>query len=551
LATTAERIPSPEYVEFNAGLSSGLDLMGLRLPVQTISNRLLNGLTTVTPLLRYLSLRTWLIHRYAHAEPAPPDSWSAFTAYAQQAEAAFALANLLRSDRVNGIVGSRRGTQIRDENPDGPFHLKPLTRQPAIDIYGEVSDQLRITQTRIDARNVLPKIGEEHGEPLVRATEASLGSTAIARRLLNVDPVLEEVTLVELEEFASVVHAQEIPEAERLALLEAVLPSEPQPDDLPRLSTYTALLALADGPDNETEGGLVERDLFMEALAARRSTPALLHDVLEGWLLYCVRDCIAVTGELGLQLILDTIRSMDPDGLGVRDIDLVRYLIESTAGEQLSALRELGLGEPRDDLESLPFRTLVARVEQATEFQGTPADGIRRWTGGLTELEVAEAAPGFGGGALVAGIASWLLSERRVGLFVREGRDAFELLSREGSSRLGIEQVILPRIEEWVGRDLSLAEVLEEYTHILIDQHLRIVWARLALDPKKDVSVFLRDGDRLLVRSDYSAGRTASRVDQAINWLGQLGLLASGFITAEGRRVLERCFVTLENAATS
>lgn len=551
MATTAERIPSPEYVEFNAGLSSGLDLMGLRLPVQTISNRLLNGLTTVTPLLRYLSLRTWLIHRYAHAEPAPPDSWSGFTAYAQQAEAAFALANLLRSDRLNGIVGSRRATQMRDENSDGPFNLKPLTRQPAIDIYGEVSDQLRITQTRRDARNILPKISEEYGEPLVGATEASLGSTAISHRLLTVDPPLGEVTLGELEEFAGVAHPHEIPEPERLALLEAVLPSEPQPDDLPRVSTYTALLALAHGPEYEAERGLVERDLFIEAIAPRRRTPALLHDVVEGWLLYCVRDCIAVTGELGLQLILDTINSLDPDGLGVRDTELVRYLIESTAGEQLSALRELELGEPGDDLEVLPFRTLVARVEQATEVQGTPADGIRRWTSGLTELGVAEAAPGFGGGALISGIASWLLSERRAGLFVREGRDAFELLSREGSSRFGMEQVILPRIEEWVSRDLSLTEVLEEYTHILIDQHLRIVWARLALDPKKDVSVFLRDGDRLLARSDYSAGRTASRVDQAINWLGQLRLLENGFITAEGRRVLERCLETLENAAAS
>lgn len=43
MATKAGRIPSPEYVEFNAGTIQRPDLMGLRLPVQTISNRLLNG----------------------------------------------------------------------------------------------------------------------------------------------------------------------------------------------------------------------------------------------------------------------------------------------------------------------------------------------------------------------------------------------------------------------------------------------------------------------------------------------------------------------------
>lgn len=524
--------------------------MGLRLPVQAISNRLLNGLTTVTPLPRYLSLRTWLIFQYAHAKPTPPDSWTDFTEYAQHAEAAFALASLLRYEPVTGIVGTRRATRMRDEHNAGPFMLAPLTRQAAVDIYGEVSEQLRLTRTRPQTPAALPQIGEEHGEPLVRAVEESLGASAVGRRLRQAAPLLERVTAMELEEFGSVAHPVQIPEAERVALVAAVLPSEPRPDDIPRLATYTALLALAGGLPRGAGIGLAERALFDEALAPRRRTPSVLHDVLEGWLLYCVRDVIAVTGELGLQLVLDTLTELDPNGLGVRDSDLVRHLIESSADEQLAALDELSLSGRSDSLERLRFRTLVKRVEAATSVRGTPRDGLRRWSGDLTEVEVTEAAPGFVGGAVIAGIVAWLLAERRTGLFVQGGRDITESLSREGSSRLGMEQVILPRLAAWVHRNPTMAEVLEEYTHVLIDQHLRIVWSRLALDPRKDVSVFLRDGDRLLARSNYSAGRTASRIGQAINWLEQLRLLENGFITAEGKRVLKRCLTTLEMAGS-
>jgi hypothetical protein len=522
--------------------------MGLRLPVQAISNRLLNGLTTVTPLPRYLSLRTWLIYRYVHAKPTPPDSWADFTEYAQHAEAGFALANHLRYEPVTGIVGSRRATRMRDEHSAGPYMLAPLTRQAAVDIYGEVSEQLRLTRARPEAPGALPQIGAEHGEPLVRAVEESLGASAVGRRLRRAAPLLERVTASELEEFGSVAHPVQIPEGERVALVAAVLPSDPRPDDMPRLATYAALLALAGKLPRGTEAGLLERDLFDEALAPRRKTPSVLHVVLEGWLLYCVRDVIAVTGELGLQLVLDTISELDPDHLGIRDLNLVRHLIESSAGEQVNALDELNLSGRSDDLDKLRFRTLVKRVEAATSVRGTPRDGIRRWTGSLTEVEVSEAAPGFAGGALVAGIVAWLLAERRTGLFVQGGRDTTESLSREGSSRFGMEQVILPRLSAWLHRNPTLAEVLEEYTHILIDQHLRIVWSRLALDPRKDVSVFLRDGDRLLARAGYSAGRTASRIGQAINWLEQLRLLEGGFITAEGKRVLKRCLATLERA---
>ena len=59
-------IPAPTWVE-TGKFSDGLDLLGLRQPVQAIGGKLLDGITSVTPNIRYLSVICWLIHRYAEA----------------------------------------------------------------------------------------------------------------------------------------------------------------------------------------------------------------------------------------------------------------------------------------------------------------------------------------------------------------------------------------------------------------------------------------------------------------------------------------------------
>lgn len=46
--------PTPDWVSFDASKTQGLDLLlGLRAPVQATGNELTNGLTSVTPKLRY------------------------------------------------------------------------------------------------------------------------------------------------------------------------------------------------------------------------------------------------------------------------------------------------------------------------------------------------------------------------------------------------------------------------------------------------------------------------------------------------------------------
>ncbi len=541
---TSRTIPSPEYVELDVRLTRGVDLLGLRYCAQVIGESLLNGITTITPLIRYLSFRTWLIDCYIRAVPPPPDRWRTFVEYAQRAEAVFALANLVQDRSTRSLVGSEEALR-RLNVGQGPYALGAFTQQAAVNAYARASDQLRLT--RGEGNRGMPALGIEYGVPLVQAVEAAFASTRIGQRIRAMEP-LETVTEDELKEFGAVAWVKSIPDAERDALLAALLPERPETTDLSRMATYAALLSLA-GEMEEGSGRLQEMRLFAEAVAVERTTPEILHDVLDRWALYTVRDAIAVTAEYALAAIVGTLDRLDEEGIGVRDDLVVRRLLEESGDDQIGALRELGLGNPNDDIATLRLATLADRVAQATyEKRTVSRTGVQRWAGELTEVTVLNATPGLRRGCLVAGLVAWLLAEIRVGDAVRRGVPEVAPLSHEGATRFGLEQVVLPRLNEWRARDLTVAEVLAEYAHLVIDQHLRIVWARLSQTPQRDVSVLLRDGDRIVRRSHFDPGRTASRVPEAIGWLQQLGLLREGVLTPFGGDVLDRTLQSLSRA---
>lgn len=531
-----ETIPSPEFVELGAKDAGGLDLLGLRLPVQTIGNAILNGVTTITPTVRYLSFRTWLLYRYVTADPAPEDRSAAFAKYARRAECAFVLANLLRDRSTVGLIGSQKGSRKLDEEGD-VIIMEPLAKQPAVSIYSRPSDQLRLTRSRDP---YVPIIGEEHGEPLALAMEMAVGGTAIAEQLESPEP-LEVAAVDDLEEFGQAAWVNDIPADEREQLIRAILPEAPQEDDRPRLATYAILISLADLHQSSVQ----EDRFFEEAVRPDRRIPSPLHDTLDGWLLYAIRDAMAVTGEYSLAAINDKLRGEDPAGGGIPDTRVVRRLVEDSAGEQVSALRDTGLGDGKESLTTLRFLELEERVRDQTPEVRTHR-GIRRWDTALTEPLVYGLARGAKDGALVLGVLSWILADRRAAVDGGRTDPRIRLLSHQGTSRFGLEQVVVPQLERWRAQDPPLAAVLSEYAHQVIEQHLRIVWSRLAQDPTRDVAIFHRDRDRLIRGADYGGGRTASRISQAISWLEQLGLIDASGATSDGRQVLERALRSLE-----
>jgi hypothetical protein len=91
--TFPSEIGSPQWVQNEAQEAKGLDLLGLRLIVQALQAQLLNGVTTVTPRIRYLSLRIWLVDAY-WARAGRADTRGGFKRFSAAGEAALALANV-------------------------------------------------------------------------------------------------------------------------------------------------------------------------------------------------------------------------------------------------------------------------------------------------------------------------------------------------------------------------------------------------------------------------------------------------------------------------
>ena len=107
--------PPPQLVTSGAKLVRGLDLLGLRAPVQYIGNELLDGVTTVSPMVRYLGLRAWILRRYAEARL--PDSYDSLQDFAGRVEAAVALGNLAIDRSTTGLVGASDANKLLNENP--------------------------------------------------------------------------------------------------------------------------------------------------------------------------------------------------------------------------------------------------------------------------------------------------------------------------------------------------------------------------------------------------------------------------------------------------
>ena len=79
----------PELVVTDANPTSGLDLLGLRVPAETVANSLLDGITTITPTIRYLGIRAWIIYRYQQLEGL--DDRNEFMDFAHKVESALVL----------------------------------------------------------------------------------------------------------------------------------------------------------------------------------------------------------------------------------------------------------------------------------------------------------------------------------------------------------------------------------------------------------------------------------------------------------------------------
>ena len=533
-----KRMPDPEWVYSGANPVHGLDLLGLRLPVQVLGNALFDGVTTITPSVRYLSVLCWTIHVYGNARR--PDSWEDFTEFAARVEAAVAVGNMLVEDTIVGIIGATEARKLAGAKDD-PIALRKLVSQLATSIYSNPSEQLGLTVSRGDS---FPGLTRERGLVLAGVFSDSAMSTALGLELSK-GSAPESVARNALEEFGQIVAFDRISDAETEVLIEAILPRAPRPEDRPRLQTYTCLLALA-----EQLGAIPkERDLFNEAETLDRTLPEVFESVLDGWLRYRVRDLIAYIHEVAFREIVVTLQEESKRLSGAIKASQVVKLLMASADDQTEALKDLLLVGSGEHVRALSFRTLNERCINA--FGSSVSQrGLQRGDGQLRESRIIEIAASASAGVLAMVPVSWSLAVWRSDSWEDYSEDSFEG-GTAGWSRIGLFEVIRPAVQRYLEEDWSLQDVIADLTYRTAEQHLDIAWSRMATDSARDVAVFLSDADSWHARSrDFSPGRTASRISQATNWLRQLGLLDDG-LTPAGKDMLERCLETMQSWETS
>ena len=241
-------MPTPEWVDSGATPVDGLDLLGLRFPVQILGNALLDGVTTITPSVRYLSILCWNIQVYGNARR--PDSWDDFTNFTARVEEAVAVANMLVDNAVVGIIGATKAIQLAGQENDS-IPLERLVSQLATRIYANPSEQLGLTLSR---GNSFPALSHERGLVLAETFGRNAKSTRLGDRLSS-EIALDFAARSELKEFGEVVAFNRIPDKERTVLIKAILPPEPRPEERPRFQTSRSVGKNSQGGRSVSRGG--------------------------------------------------------------------------------------------------------------------------------------------------------------------------------------------------------------------------------------------------------------------------------------------------------
>jgi hypothetical protein len=528
-------LPAPDWISFEAEKTEGLDLLGLRAPVQRVGNQLFNGVTTVTPKVRYLSVLAWIVWRYSNARL--PNSWKPFIMFAEAQEAMIVMANRLKSRSILNLVGVTKADKLLNSD-ENTLPMERLAQQVAYNIYVTTSRQLNLTH---DENSAFPGLTSERGVELAKAFDKIIEGTAYGKELAR-DAHKNRVARKRLEELADGVFLDRIPPEERNILIDAIMPQKPETGERDRVAHYALLLWLAKAKRRGAEEG----DVFAAAAVLPRGLPACLLSVLNGWLEYLIRDLLAVTHESVFEAVMRQIDIASAErSAPALAADVVAALLNET-DEHNTFLRQLGLLGPRESIGKLTFVSLRERVHQACSDKVSVSSGLQRWHNGLAETTVYEMALKAGAASAVFLPVAWCLAAERIApeMFKASG-ERRRILTLGSFFQIGLEDVILPKLDEFSRERRPVRDVMAELITRTVQQHLRVAWTRFSPPQGKDVSVLVADHDTWARNNGFRAGRTDSRLWVAISWVRQLGLIDDDGLTARGERILDRSLTTL------
>jgi hypothetical protein len=307
---------TPDWIETGAGDGRQIDLTGMRLSPQSLEARLLDGITTITPLPRYLTFRSWIVLRYWQCRQ--PDRWQDFIEFAARQESALSLGLAALGYEGANVVGIDPARTAVRENGAG-LPIRRHTVQTATSIYTSSSDSLGLTGYRLDAQafgspTEVPALSRS-GNELAQIAEQKLGRTAYGKKLLR-DPNLVSASRKDLTEFANAFLPERPEQAERKIIVDAMFARRvAQPELFSRRGTYGLLLEAW-----QTQPGVDAGGFFALVADGETGLRPRFHRVADDWCIYALQDMLAVAYEAAVRCVVDILedhsglsRSSDPD----------------------------------------------------------------------------------------------------------------------------------------------------------------------------------------------------------------------------------------------
>lgn len=517
----------PTVVSSKVEETSGQDVLGLRNPAERLALAMLDGVTTISPLIRYLTLRSWVIHRYATLGGV--NSREAFMRFASKCEAVMAVSKYRSGSAGGNIVGIKKAAASVDVE-NGVFIASPFTDSTAFNQYGGPSSDLGLSLPITP----INQLTQERGLPLAIAVEDLLTNSTVLGKV-DVTSERQEFALSDADYLADVFTLEVPTELDRELLLNTVLPAFPSDSELPRMATYGLLMHLANRGINEFDASGV---LNAISLMPREQITEVLKPAQVGWMRFLVRDMIVVAHEHAAAGVLDI---LSQHGGSLSRDELYRQVTEEICSTDLEEDLYSGI-EP-----DMPFSQMMHTLRSACIPNGKDR-GLSFWEHPISEsnlISYLETKKPTGQRLLVLPIC-WGLALLRTEPGVGSGV-SLDKLSGASRARYGIDAVVSPRIQKWKSSGQSVKEIAAEMALDSLDQHVRTAWIRFQRDPNYRLSARVeRDGDSYRYINSIDPGRSSSRLRQAIMWLEQLGLIKDSMLTGEGHDELQKITRILE-----
>ena len=544
--------PPPTWVSEKDQWSGGQDFLALRNPAIRIGYVALNGMTSVTPRVRYLAFREWMLAVWWRT--GGEDRVGAFTEFAQKVEAAIVLANLRAGVTTGGLIGSEKGADQLEAAE--PWPLDALVKIPGATIYAGATSQLALDTNQFESGGQLevhrvagPSVGR--GQDLAALVDAQMRTSTLGQMLAE-RRIPEKVDAELLDELAPHVRLDQIPESERAALVALLVPLEPHEDSSPalreeelrRIGSYTLLLELAD-----RHGGIPqERHVFDVATKGGLELPEALQPVVDIWALFCIRDVLAMCHEASMRALTEALATVAVNGEATADAVLDELLSQ---GDVLNeALHSLGLLAEGERWDSLGAGDLHKRVVAQCSEGLWERSRLQRWQAGFTEVDVgAKALGGAAGPApLVLIPVAWSLIAHRLASSADGGSHPhLELLD---AMPFSVAQRVVPEVARWSADNPPLPGVLAQLAKETVASHLDTAWRRMQQNARSDAAHMYVEGETWRLRRPWREGAATARLNNACGWLQQLGLIDDMGLTAAGRALRDAALITLQAEVT-